>query len=75
MQTDFFYIIQQDKQEVVTKIVDSQKESELVFLSLGISSKGQTIMDYKRSSNETKNIKVDEKLEEGLASSWVKYHI
>lgn len=67
---DFLDITQQNKQEEVTKAsctMTSFEESELVSLSLGMSSKGQTIMDEKKNLKRNKMIKEDESFDEGLA--------
>lgn len=67
---DFFDNTQQDKQEEVSKAscrMTSLEESELVSLSLGMSYKGQTIMDEKKNLKRNKMIKEDENFDEGLA--------
>lgn len=66
LQTNFFDILQQDKQEEATTTI--HEESEVVSLSLGISSKGQPTMDEKKiNSNRTEKKEDDEDCNKGLA--------
>lgn len=72
LQTNFFDILQQDKQEEATTKATTtiHEESEVVSLSLGISSsKGQPTMDEKKNNNRIEKRELDyhEDCNKGLA--------
>ncbi|XP_061338803.1 WRKY transcription factor 72A-like [Gastrolobium bilobum] len=72
LQTNFFDILQQDHKPGeatnATNIATIHEESELVSLSLGLSSKDQPTMDEKKGNNRTENREDDqEDMDKGLA--------